>query len=223
MAKIGAYGYESRAPSLSFSIDTSQMAAFSERLKQWPAALANASVQAINATLKQGRRTAAQIIVEKYNIKQKDVTSEIKMNKAHRHQSSFSGSLTIHPSRRPGLGKFGSAQTAKGVTYQTLKGQGRRLIPGAYQYPKNKGKAYWVAIRPNPKNRKYVDYLQGISVWGMFASLSNQQKVKQRMTVEFKKNMEDMVQLQIKARTGQIEGAKFDKTGWMMRSGKRNK
>lgn len=224
MAKVGGYdGYESRAPSMAWGVgaDTSQLAAFAEKLKQWPPAVNQAMVNAINDTLVQGRRKAAQLMVEKYNIKQKDIIDAVKMHKAYRNQETFFGKLTIHPSRRPGLAKFESAQTEKGVTYRTLKGAAKRLIPGAYQYPKAKGKAAWVAIRPNPKNRNHVKFLQGISVWGMFASLNNREKVNERMAETFMDNLAQQVNFQFLARTNQIAGVKTDRQGWIRRSGKR--
>jgi hypothetical protein len=190
----------SKAPSLHFTVNTSEMQQLSDQLAAWPKAISQAIARAINDTLKQGRRESARIIVAKYNIKQKDVINAVLVHRANK--ADLRGSLEIHPARRPGLGKFGSTQTAKGVTYKTIKGQGKRLIPGAYQYPKKN--PYWVAIRPNPQDRTKVKFLQGISVWGMFASLSNQQRVNQVMQEKFAKNARDSVNFEHLVRSGQI-------------------
>lgn len=189
-----------KAPELKFQIDTSQISQLKDQLAQWPNAMQAAIARAINDTLKQGRRESAKMIVEKYNIKQKDVIDAVKMHRADRKK--LVGMLTIHPSRRPGLAKFGSSQTKKGVTYKTVKGQGKKLIPGAFQFPVKK--PYWVAIRPTKGNRT-IQFLQGISVWGMFASLKNQKRVEEIMQQKFLKNVTDSVNFETLVRTGQIQ------------------
>ena len=239
MAKVGSSKtYDARKPefAVGVSVDTSQLAQFSEKLKQWPAAVNQAMVNAINDTLKQGRRKAAQIMSAKYNIKQSDVIGAVMMERANRKQSHFTGKLTIHPSRRPGLAKFGAKQVKKqggGVTYKTLRGKGNTMIKGAFAYPSS-GKAQWVAIQSishinkgkdkaekAQKRRTRLKFLQGISVWGMFASLDNRPEVEQRMAETFMDNLTQQVNFQFLARTNQIPGAKIDSQGWIRRSGKR--
>lgn len=230
--------YDHRAPEFTFAVsaDTSQLASFSEKLKQWAPAINQAMVNAINDTLIQGRRRAAQLMSEKYNIKQADVIEGVLMERANRSQSTFSGKLTIHPSRRPGLAKFGAKEVKKkggGVTYKTFRGRGNTFIQGAFAFP-DKGRPTWVAIQTvshinkgkdkaerTQKRRSRLKFLQGISVWGMFASLNNREKVNERMAATFMNNLASQVNFQFLARTNQIPGVKFDKDGWIRRSGKR--
>lgn len=203
----------SKAPPLSFSVDTSQMASFAEQLKAYPKALEAAISRAVNKSLTQGRREAARLISEKYNIKQKDVVNAVVMHRAKPTDST--GSLTIHPERRPGLAKFGARQTKNGITYQTQRGQGRKLIAGAFGWPKSKPE--WVAIQfvshinkgrtkgeKAAKRRTRLKFLQGITVWGMFASLNNQKKVSQVMQSRFMENVRQSVNFEYLVRTGQI-------------------
>lgn len=191
----------SSKPAMTFSIDMTGADALADMLKQWPKAAQGAMIRAINKTLKQGRREAAKIITAKYNIKQKDVIDAVEQHRATNQRST--GWLQINPNRRPGLAKFGSTQNKKGVTYRTVKGQGRRLIPGAYQFPKKK--AYWVAFRPDPNDRTKIRFLQGISVWGMFASLTNQSRVRDVIRQRFSGNLSESVKFEYLVRTGQIK------------------
>lgn len=206
----------SKAPPLQFTVNTGEMQQLANQLDVWPKAMKQAISRAINETLKQGRRESARIIVAKYYIKQKDVIDAIKMHRAK--PTELTGKLTIHPERRPGLAKFGAKQVDKkggGVTYKTLRGQGRTFIPGAFAYPKTK--PYWVAIQSishinkgrtkdekTAKRRTRLQFLQGISVWGMFASLSNQQRVNQVMQEKFGKNVRESVNFEYLVRSGQI-------------------
>jgi|688.fasta_scaffold250749_2 hypothetical protein len=206
----------SKAPPLSFSIDTSQMESFAEQLKAYPKALRAAVARAVNTSLKQGKRESARLISEKYNIKQADVIDGIVMHRAK--PADTTGKLTIHPERRPGLAKFGAKQVQKkggGVTYKTLRGKGKAFIPGAFAYPKNK--PIWVAIQnvshinkggnkdeKTAKRRTRLKFLQGITVWGMFASVNNQKRVVDVMQTRFSENMRQSVNFEYLVRTGQI-------------------
>jgi hypothetical protein len=206
----------SKAPSLQFTIDASQMKQMGDQLSAWPKAMRQAVSRAINDTLKQGRRESAKIITQKYYIKQKDVIDSIKMHRAK--PAELTGKLTIDPERRPGLAKFGAKQVAKaggGVTYKTLKTKGRSFIPGAFVFPKSK--PLWVAIQnishinkgrdkdeKAAKRRTRLKFLQGITVWGMFASLSNQQRVNEVMRTKFSKNVSESIKFEYLVRTGQI-------------------
>lgn len=202
-----------KAPVLSFSVDTSQMVAFTEQLKAYPNALQGAIVRAVNKSLTQGRRESTRLISQKYNIKQKDVIDSVVMHRAQ--PANATGRLTIHPERRPGLAKFGARQTKKGITYQTQRGKGRTLIPGAFGYPKSKPN--WVAIQnishvnkgrskaeKADKRRTRLKFLQGITVWGMFASMNNQKRVTQVMQDRFMENVRQSVNFEYLVRTGQI-------------------
>lgn len=248
MAKVGySKNYDSRAPkfAISVSVDRSQLTALAQKISQWAPAVNQAMVNAINDTLVQGRRKAAQLMTEKYDIKQKDVINAVKMERANRSQSSFTGRLTIHPSRRPGLGKFGARNkmqkrkkkvTILGVNYTAKRQSGKQFIRGAFASPRT-GPAEWVAIpysiakvngKPHPKagttsRTDRLHFLQGPSVWGMFASLSNRGEVDKRMAETFMDNLAQQINFQFLARTGQIKDIKSDKTGWIRRSGKRAK
>lgn len=248
MAKVGySKKYDPRTPKFAINVtaDTSQLAALSEKLSQWPPAVNQAMVNAINDTLVQGRRKSAQLMSEKYNIKQKDVINGVVMERANRGQSTFTGKLTIHPSRRPGLAKFGARNktqkrkkkvTVIGVNYTANRQNGKQFIRGAFASPRS-GAAEWVAIPysiakvnggPHPKagtksRTDRLHFLQGPSVWGMFASLNNRSEVDQRMADTFMDNLAQQINFQFLARTSQIKDIKFDKAGWIRRSGKRAK
>lgn len=206
----------SKASALQFTIDASQMQQIGDQLSAWPKAMTQAVSRAINDTLKQGRRESAKIITEKYYIKQKSVIDSIKMHRAK--PAELIGKLSIEPGRRPGLAKFGAKQVSKkggGVTYKTLRTQGRSFIPGAFVFPKNN--PLWVAIQnishinkgrnkeeKTAKRRTRLKFLQGITVWGMFASKSNAERVNALMREKFSKNVRDSVSFEYLVRTGQI-------------------
>ena len=234
-------------PPLTFAIDASQMSQYADRLSQWTAALPNAMLQAINLTLPQGRRKTAALLAGrgkgkgKYNVNQKDVIDKIKMHKANRSQTFYTGKLSIDPERRLGLNYFDAEQTpasTKGmpkntptkVTYKVLKGGERKVIPNAIIRQGRVGK--WVAvntkhytgtslsIQQKPTKGKKLVFLQGISVWGMVAGLENRAKIGQHMQAMFLKNLEKQVKFQETERSNPNTTTRFDADGYMMR-GKR--
>jgi hypothetical protein len=54
------------------------------------------------------------------------------------------------------------------------------------------------------KRRTRLKFLQGITVWGMFASVNNQKRVVDVMQTRFSENMRQSVNFEYLVRTGQI-------------------
>lgn len=215
----------SKAPALRLKVDTSQLSTYADMLSQWPKAAQGAIIRAINKTLIKGRSESKKLISAKYNIKQKDVHDAIETERANPTRQS--GKLIINPKRRPGLAKFGAknkfqkqknVKKVVGVNYTAKKTNGRQYILGAFGEPKS-GKPVWVAIpysiaklkgKPHPKagTKSRTDrlmFLQGPSVWGMFASPSNFERVSKVMSNEFTKQLTASVKFEYLVRTGQIQ------------------
>lgn len=237
-------------PPMTFFVDASQMADYSERLSKWTAALPNAILQAINKTLPQGRRQTAKLLAGrdegkgKYNVRQKDVIDKIKMHKAARTQDVYQGKLSVDPGRRLGLEYFEAEQkpaSVKGmpkntptqVSYKVLKGGSRKVIPNAIIRQGKVGR--WVAVNAKDykgpgvglsfqqtKSRdKRLVFLGGISVWGMVSGLSNRAKIGEYMQQQFIKNVEKMVAFQEMERSNPNTRYRFDADGYMMRGRKK--
>lgn len=235
-------------PPLTFVIDATQMSQYADRLSKWSAALPNAMLQAINKTLPQGRRKTAALLAGrdkgkgKYNVNQKDVVDKIKIHRANRSQAFYTGKLSVDPKRRLGLSYFEAEQTpesTKGmpkntptqVSYRVLKGGPKKVIPNAILHQGRAGR--WVAVntkhytgsslpmsaKPAP-NKKLV-FLQGISVWGMVASLESRAKIGEHMQAMFLKNMQKQVNFQETARSNPNTEYRFDADGYMMRGKKK--
>lgn len=235
-------------PPLTFAIDASQMSQYADRLSKWTAALPNAMLQAINLTLPQGRRKTAALLAGrdkgkgKYNVNQKDVIDKIKIHKANRSQTFYTGKLSIDPERRLGLNYFQPEQTPESVkgmpkntptqvSYKVFKGGERKVIKGAIIRQGKVGR--WVAVnakdykgkglsfQPGKSRNKRLVFLQGISVWGMVAGLGNRAKIGQHMQEMFAKNLAKQVKRQETERSNPSTATRFDADGYMMRGRKK--
>lgn len=81
----------------------------------------------IKRTTSKLKTVTAQEVRKTYNIKSKDLKNYIKLKKV----SNFKYIVKI-VSRQSNLAKFGARQTKKGVSVLVKKGEGRKLITGAF-------------------------------------------------------------------------------------------
>lgn len=194
-------------PQISIEFSQSQLNSVADRLKGIPSGVGKALAGAVNDTAKQCKTRISSGIRDKVNLKKKDIDPEIVIYPLATEKKP-SAKVTLSKSQRLGLNDFGARPTNAGVTYQILKGGGRKLAKSAFglDMPRLGGQVFRRAGAVGGKlvPRLPIVKLKGPSPWGVFVKSGMVTPIKAETQQLLNKNLEQRVRYLVLKANGAI-------------------